>query len=310
MAPRTISRLSRVLLASEPRIPRNMDESIPWNLAITTVRIAGGGRAGGPSAHLPLKAVIMENLGESQSLDDVSGEYITLGELIDSEASTSDAPMHADSTRRDLKTLRELGYKYCNRCEQVVHPKIVSHSRRSGFFFFPWDSERPLLRLIISLGRTSPTQSKKTWGCPFCSRDYRRLKRVQKKHLVPLEERPKGIPRRYLILMVSVPLIVCYMYALLARSERGWPVRRTPSVPSIAIPDETQPPVEGRNPVIERDLPSGLGEHVQEAPSRVPARDGRRPEDRGRPPSMVSSLCHRAQSTASDEFEAFPQRPP
>ncbi len=185
----------------------------------------------------------MENPGENQSLNDAPSEFIALGELIDSEPSTSDAAALPDDSRRDLKTLRKLGYRYCNRCEQIVQPKIVSLSGRSRSFFLPYDSDRPLLSLIMSLSKTSPAHSKKTWGCPFCSRDYRRLKRVQKKHLLPPKERPKGIPRRYLILMILVLLSACcmFMYALLPRSEMGRPLSRTPSDPSIPIPGETQP---------------------------------------------------------------------
>ena len=212
----------------------------------------------------------MENPGENQSLNDAPSEFIALGELIDSEPSTSDASALPDDSRRDLKTLRKLGYRYCKRCEQVVQPKIVSLSGRSGSFCFPYDSDRPLLSLIMSLGKTSPAHSKKTWGCPFCSRDYRRLKRVQKKHLLLPKERPKGIPRRYLILMISVSLSACCMcmYALLPRSDMGHPLSRTPPDSPIPIPGEPQP-------------------LSPDATDKVPAPDGPQAEAGRRPPQVV-----------------------
>src|SRR5271157_4327042 len=185
----------------------------------------------------------MENPGENQSLNDAPSEFIALGELMDSEARTSDAPAPTDKSRSDLKTLRKLGYRYCNRCEQIVQPQIMSLRKRPGNFFFPYGFEHPLLSLLMLLGKSSPAQPKKIWGCPHCARDYRRLKRVKKRHLLPPKERPKGIPRRYLILMISVPVVafcVC-MYALLPKSDQDRPSSGPPSDSLKVIPGDTEP---------------------------------------------------------------------
>ena len=182
----------------------------------------------------------MANPVEDQSPNDAPSEFIALGDLMDSEARTSDAPAPADESRSDLKTLRKLGYRYCNRCEQIVQPQIVSISRRSASFFFPYGSEHPLLNLLKPLGRTSPAQSSKIWGCPNCGRDYRRLKRVKKKHVVPPKVRPKGIPGRFLISVPVVAFCVC-MYALLPKSDQDRPSSRPPSDSLIVIPGDTEP---------------------------------------------------------------------
>src|SRR5271157_1830729 len=181
----------------------------------------------------------MENPGENQSLNDAPSEFIALGELIDPELGPSDAPPLHDDSRGDLKTLRKLGYRYCNRCEQIVQPQIMSLRKRPGSFFFPYGFEHPLLSLLMLLGKSSPAQPKKIWGCPHCGRDYRRLKRVKKKHFLPQKERPKGISRRFLIPLITVPLSVCCvcMYLLLPRSNRDRPPSRTPSVASLVIGD-------------------------------------------------------------------------
>lgn len=181
----------------------------------------------------------MENLGENQSHNEAPSEFIALGDLMAPEARTSETPAPPDNSRRDLKTLRELGYRYCNSCEQVIQPQIVSLRRQSGSFFFPYGTEHPLLNLLISLGKTSPAQSKKIWGCPKCGRDYRRLKRLKKQHFLPQKGRPKGIPRRFLIPLITVPLSVCCvcMYLLLPRSNRDRPPSRTPSDASLVIGD-------------------------------------------------------------------------
>ena len=182
----------------------------------------------------------MANPVEDQSPNDAPSEFIALGDLMDSEARTSDAPAPADESRSDLKTLRKLGYRYCNRCEQIVQPQIVSISRRSASFFFPYASEHPLLNLLKPLGRTSPAQSSKIWGCPNCGRDYRRLKSVKKKHVVPPKVRPKGIPGRFLISVPVVAFCVC-MYALLPKSDQDRPSSRPPSDSLIVIPGDTEP---------------------------------------------------------------------
>ncbi len=185
----------------------------------------------------------MENPGENQSLNDAPSEFIALGELIDPELGPSDAPPLHDDSRGDLKTLRKLGYRYCNRCEQIVQPQIMSLRKRPGSFFFPYGFEHPLLGLLMLLGKSSPAQPKKIWGCPHCGRDYRRLKRVKKRHLLPPKERPKGIPRRYLILMISVPVVafcVC-MYALLPKSDQDRPSSGPPSDSLKVIPGDTEP---------------------------------------------------------------------
>ena len=185
----------------------------------------------------------MENLGENQSHNEAPSEFIALGDLMAPEARTSETPAPPDNSRRDLKTLRKLGYRYCNSCEQIVQPQIVSLSRRSGSFFLPYGSEHPLLSLLMLLGKSSPAQPKKIWGCPHCGRDYRRLKRVKKRHFKPPEVRPKGIPRRFLISMISVPVVafcVC-MYALLPKSDQDRPSSRPPSDSLIVIPGDTEP---------------------------------------------------------------------
>src|SRR5271157_202122 len=218
----------------------------------------------------------MENPGENQSLNDAPSEFIALGELMDSEARTSDAPAPTDKSRSDLKTLRKLGYRYCNRCEQIVQPQIMSLRKRPGSFFFPYGFEHPLLSLLMLLGKSSPAQPKKIWGCPHCGRDYRRLKRVEKRHFKPPEVRPKGIPRRFLISMISVPVVafcVC-MYALLPKSDMGRPLSRTPPDSPIPIPGE----------------PQALS---PDAPDKVPAPYGPRAEPGRRPPQVVPNASQR-----------------
>lgn len=189
----------------------------------------------------------MANPGEDQSPNDATSEFIALGDLMDSEARTSDAPAPADKSRSDLKTLRKLGYRYCNRCEQIVQPQIMSLRKRPGSFFFPYGFEHPLLSLRMLLGKSSPAQPKKIWGCPNCGRDYRRLKRVKKRHFKPPEVRPKGIPRRFLISMISVPVVafcVC-MYALLPKSDQDRPSSRPPSDFLKVIPGDSEPLTRG-----------------------------------------------------------------
>src|SRR5208337_1811718 len=185
----------------------------------------------------------MANPVEDQSPNDAPSEFIALGDLMDSEARTSDAPAPADESRSDLKTLRKLGYRYCNRCEQIVQPQIMSLRKRPGSFFFPYGFEHPLLSLLMLLGKSSPAHPKKIWGCPHCGRDYRRLKRVDKRHFKPPEVRPKGMPRRFLISMISVPVVafcVC-MYALLPKSDMGLPLSRTPPDSLKVIPGDAEP---------------------------------------------------------------------
>jgi len=106
----------------------------------------------------------MANPGEDQSPNDAPSEFIALGDLMDSEARTSDAPAPADKFRSNLKTLRKFGYRYCNRCEQIVQPQIMSLRKRPGSFFFPYGFEHPLLSLLMLLGKSSPAQPKKDLG--------------------------------------------------------------------------------------------------------------------------------------------------
>jgi len=185
----------------------------------------------------------MEDPGNSHRLSHWPSQSVDLGDFFSSGATTADGPAPVDKSRRDLKTLRDLGYRYCDQCERVVQLQIMDRRRDLGSSFLGYVLENPLLSLILSRGTTTPARGKKIWGCPSCGRDYRRLNKLQKKHISSPTVRSEGIPRRFLILIVSVPMIALAVgaYALLPTSDRDREPSRSPGDGSPLIAGHSQP---------------------------------------------------------------------